>query len=402
MLTASFFQTQEPIPGRTLVIDCCQQTRIFQDGAFRFITTDEEFLQYQDNKDVIRLIDGRSDRLFSWTGVSILFSSTDYCDYKSFLKSTNVQYIMPPWTEKELCIAAPVAGITTKEAQDRLQVFGGIARFVFSTAWDDYFINATDAFSIVRWLEIFHEVRLKEVNEKKYPHRLLHLFPQHARSRAYCGSYVTFGSNYIAEKVYDTVMKDSMDEVTAFMAKYAKDTTLSSFRAKLFEIFCHRLWSSAGEHRLVGKILQGDSQAASQEGEYSISIPAEVEVQSFSNLSEIPVFTEAKAMYFRRNQPKFAGIDAIFWNGHVCYLLQMSISKDPGIAHEALVEIHKWATDLGIHFEYVFMVPMGQVQDYKVQNFVTTTRRVHEMPSNIALSLVQHAVGVEMPPKKTV
>ncbi|KAH9148915.1 hypothetical protein AeRB84_007883 [Aphanomyces euteiches] len=248
-----FRLTQEPIPGRTLVIDCCQQTRIFQDGAFRFITTDEEFLQYQDNKDVIRLIDGRSDRLFSWTGVSILFSSTDYCDYKSLLKSTNVQYIMPPWTEKELCIAAPVAGITTKEAQDRFQVFGGIARFVFSTAWDDYFINATDAFSIVRWLEIFNEVRLKEVNEKKYPHRLLHLFPQHARSRSYCGSYVTFGSNYIAEKVYDKVMKDSMDEVTAFMAKYAKDTTLSSFRAKLFEIFCHRLWSSAGEHRLSGR-----------------------------------------------------------------------------------------------------------------------------------------------------
>ncbi|KAG9400025.1 hypothetical protein AC1031_010946 [Aphanomyces cochlioides] len=193
-----FRLTQEPILGRILVINCCQQTRIFEDGAFPFISTDEELLLYQDDKDVIRLIDGRSNNLFSWTGMSILFSSTNYCDYNSFLKSTYVQYVMPPWTEKELCIAAQVAGITIEEVQDCFQVFGGIARFVFSKEWDAYFIDATEAFASVRWLEIFNEVRLKEVNEKKYPHRLLHMFPQHARSRAYCGSYVNLGSNYIA------------------------------------------------------------------------------------------------------------------------------------------------------------------------------------------------------------
>ncbi|KAG9400028.1 hypothetical protein AC1031_010949 [Aphanomyces cochlioides] len=147
-----------------------------------------------------------------------------------------------------------------------------------------------------------------------------------------------------------------MDQLTAFMVANAEDTNSSGFRGKLFEIFCHRLWASFGEHRLVGKLLHDNSQA-SQEAEYSILIPAEV-----------------------------------------CYLLQMTISNDHGIAHESLIKILSWVTEQGIKYEYVFVIPKGQVQDYKVQNFLTTTRRVHKKPSRIAQGLVQHAVGVEMIP----
>ncbi|KAF0704118.1 hypothetical protein As57867_007403, partial [Aphanomyces stellatus] len=404
-----FRLTQQPIHGRIMVIECAKLSFVFEDGEFRQISTEEELLQYQFNKNVIRLIDGLSNHLFSWTGVSILFTSPGYSDYKTFLKSTNVEYVMPPWTQKELSIAAEIADISIEAVNDRFDVFGGIARYVFSKQVDGHLRNATEAYSKVSGLEIFNVVsRREEVNEKMFPHRLLHMFPQHSSSQAYCRFYVTFGSNNIAEKVYDKLMNDCMDALTAFMVTNAEDTSSSGFRGKLFEIFCHRLWSSSGEHRLIGKLLHSDSQS-SQEDEYSISIPAQVELRSFSKLSEIPVSefaknlpgAEAKAVYFRPKQKNFACIDAIYWNGQVCYLLQMTISNDHGIAHESLVKIHNWSTNLGIKYEYVFVVPKRQVEDYKVQKFLTTSRHVHKKPSKIAQGLVQYAVGVEMfPPKK--
>ncbi|KAF0701440.1 Aste57867_8070 [Aphanomyces stellatus] len=371
-----FRLTQQPIEGRILVIDCADKTYIFEDGAFRFISTKEELLQHIFNDKVIRLIDGQSTNLFGWTGVSILFTSPGYSDYKTFMKSTSVQYVMPPWTQKELSIAAEVADITTEEVKDRFQW-----RITRQAP-----ISTNEAYSKARGLEIFKVVsRREEVNEKI--------------SQAYHGFYVTFGSDKIAEQVYDNVMNESMENLTAFMVINMEDTNSSSFRGKLFEIFCHHHWSSSGQHKLIGKLLHSDSQA-SQEAEYSIAIPQLVEVRSFSKLSDIPVseFAEAKALYFRPKQKNFACIDSIYWNGQMCYLLQMTISNDHGIAHESLVKIHDWATKRGINYEYVFVVPKGQVQDYKVQNFLTTTRHVHKTPSKIAQGLVQYAVGVEMVP----
>ncbi|KAF0690949.1 hypothetical protein As57867_017668, partial [Aphanomyces stellatus] len=365
-----FRLTQEPIEGRVLVINCAEETFIFEDGVFRYISTNQELLQYKRNKNVIRLIDGRSNHLFSWTGVSILFTSPGYSDYKTFLKSTNVQYVMPPWTQKELSIAAEIAETTTKVVKERFDEFGGIARYVFSKQVHSYTSDAKEVHSKVKGLDIFNVVsRREEVNEKMYPHRLLHMFPKHLGSRAYSGFYVTFGSDTIAEKVYDKLMNDCMENLMEFMVTKAGDTNSSGFRGKLFEIFCHRLWSSSGGHRLIGKSMHSDSQS-SQGTEYSIAIPDQVEVRSFSKLSEIQFAknlpgAEAKALYFRPKQKNFACIDAIYWNGQVCYLLQMTISNDHGIAHESLVKIHDWTTELGINYEFVFVVPKGQVQDYK-------------------------------------
>ncbi|KAF0737795.1 hypothetical protein Ae201684P_004609 [Aphanomyces euteiches] len=265
-----FRLTQEPIDGRTLIVNCDGKYAVYGPDGFRYITTIEELLMYQDNENVIRLIDGRSTHLFTWVGVSILFTSPGYAHYKTFLKPTCVEYVMPPWTEQELCIAAQFAGITNEEINNRFQVFGGIARYAFSKEVDGHFKCATQAYSNVNALQIINVVRgREEVNEKMYPHRLLHMFPQHSESRACRGFYVTFGSNYNAEKVYDKLMNDSMDQLTAFMVANAEDTNSSSFCGKLFEIFCHRLWLSSNQHRLVGKLLHNNSQA-SQEAEYSI------------------------------------------------------------------------------------------------------------------------------------
>ncbi|KAF0707041.1 Aste57867_6672 [Aphanomyces stellatus] len=312
---------------------------------------------------------------------------------------------MPPWTQKELSIAAEIAETTTKVVKERFDEFGGIARYVFSKQVHSHTSDAKEAHSKVKGLDIFNVVsRREEVNEKMYPHRLLHMFPKHSGSRAYSGFYVTFGSDTIAEKVYDKLMNDCMENLTEFMVTNAGDTNSSGFRGKLFEIFCHRLWSSSGGHMLIGKSLHSDSQS-SQGTEYSIAIPDQVEVRSFSKLSEIQFAknlpgAEAKALYFRPKQKNFACIDAIYWNGQMCYLLQMTISNDHGIAHESLVKIHDWATELGINYEFVFVVPKGQVQDYNVQNFLTTTRHVHKKPSKMAQGLLQYAVGVEMMGKK--
>ncbi|KAF0696107.1 Aste57867_13115 [Aphanomyces stellatus] len=376
-----FRLTQEPILGRILIANCADKYAVFEAGEFRYVASTKELLGFMDNDNVIRLIDGRSNNLFCWTGVSILFTSPGYSDYKPFLKSTNVQYVMPPWTQKELSIAAEIAETTTKVVKERFDEFGGIARYVFSKQVHGHTSDAKEAHSKV----IFDVVSRRE---------------EHSDSRAYSGFYVTFGSDTIAEKVYDKLMNDCKDKLTEFMVTNAGDTNSSGFRGKLFEIFCHRLWSSSGGHMLIGKSLHSDSQS-SQGTEYSIAIPDQVEVRSFSKLSEIQFAknlpgAEAKALYFRPKQKNFACIDAIYWNGQMCYLLQMTISNDHGIAHESLVKIHDWTTELGINYEFVFVVPKGQVQDYKVQNFLTTTRHLHKKPSKIAQGLLQYAVGVEM------
>ena len=74
----------------------------------------------------------------------------------------------------------------------------------------------------------------------------------------------------------------------------------------------------------------------------------------------------------------------------------MTISDDHGIAHEPLLKILNWCVGLRINYEFVFVVPALQMQGYKRQKFLTTTRNVHKSPSNIAKDLLQYVVGVKV------
>ncbi|KAG9405071.1 hypothetical protein AC1031_004172 [Aphanomyces cochlioides] len=110
-----FRLTLEPIVGRLLVINCADRFYVFEDNAFRFLSSDDEIELYRCDMNVIRLIDGQSTKLLSWSGVSILFSSPDSPGYKRFLSHNSVEYVMPPWTYQELEICCQITDTSAKK-----------------------------------------------------------------------------------------------------------------------------------------------------------------------------------------------------------------------------------------------------------------------------------------------
>lgn len=67
----------------------------------------------------LRLIDGRSSRLLGRKGVSIVFTSPGLSDYDEFLKSSGVEYVMPPWSRKELSVAASIVQVDQDQLDRR-------------------------------------------------------------------------------------------------------------------------------------------------------------------------------------------------------------------------------------------------------------------------------------------
>ncbi|KAF0684426.1 Aste57867_23597 [Aphanomyces stellatus] len=387
--------TQDPIPGRILVINCGSQFFVFQNNEFHRLTNEIEIQNYQHNKMVVRFIDGKSDELTTWLGVSILFSSPGYSDYRTFKKSISIaEYVMPPWTKKELLIAAKVHDTSTDAVQKRFKTFGGVARCVFSTNFQLNFDNVVQAVRSINPLLPFSLVNIgSEVQESKYSHRILHMLPNHTENHAYSGFFLEFASNTVTEMVYEEMKVYNEEALKKFLMAHARDNNSSSFRGIVFEFICHRLWFRCENMTLNGKML-----SARNTKDWSMVIPASVDSCVFSSLGEIPQLQQGKPLYCQPQQKNFPCIDAIFWTGGICYLLQMTISNDHGIAHNAINEILDWCASLQCKYALVFVVPTDQIETFKRQQFLTGTKRACQRPSQRARDLEQFVVGVDILP----
>ncbi|KAH9111155.1 hypothetical protein AeMF1_014257 [Aphanomyces euteiches] len=211
-----FRLTLEPIDGRLLVINCADRFYVFEDNSFRFVSSDDEIELYRCDKNVIRLIDGQSTKLLSWSGVSILFSSPDSPGYKSFLSHNAVEYVMPPWTYRELQICCQITDLSAKEVDERYAVFGGRASVVFSKTSLPDIDDVVGALSMKDIMSMLTAVKMSD--ESKFP-SVLHMFPKHEHKRPYRGVVLTFASSAIAQKAYDKLQASCHGNLMSILFK---------------------------------------------------------------------------------------------------------------------------------------------------------------------------------------
>jgi hypothetical protein len=139
--------------------------------------------------------------------------------------------------------------------------------------------------SLVNLLQIFRAVGVREeVSEKKYSHRLLHMYPRHEDQHEYRGFFLDFASEEIANKIYDRMVEKCFEKLTEFIVANEEDANTGGFRGTLFEIFCHRMWLNIGIATLEGKLLDSDG----QDRKFLIEVPNKVDSCRFSDLIEIP------------------------------------------------------------------------------------------------------------------
>ena len=211
-----FRLTQEPIDGRVLVFNCADRFYVFEDNAFRYLSTDEEIELYRYNKNMIRLIDGQSSKLLSWSGVSILFSSPDSPGYKQFMSYKSVEYVMPPWTPQELKVASEITDTSADEVSERFGVFGGNARLVFSKTPVPDIDDIVGKLSMKDTVQLVTAANMQAVD--KFP-SILQMFPKHLNNRPYCGVEMSFASRRIAEKSYEKMQASCHGNLMSLLFK---------------------------------------------------------------------------------------------------------------------------------------------------------------------------------------
>jgi hypothetical protein len=387
-----FRLSQSPVHGRTLVINAKNRWYVLEDGRFRELET-ENLKVYMDDSEVIRLIDGVSHELLGWIGLSILFVSPGYSEYKDFKKSQSMEFVMPPWTEKELTIAAPLVRPESLEDMEvRFHKFGGIARYVFHLDQEGL-LDAVEAAktSVTDPVETFELVHTQEaVDAKKYTHRILNMFPKHRNNKPYRGHYLTFGSEFMAEEMYAKLVQHGHDSLKSYLMK---NDDSSGLWGKLFEMYCHGMWKRDGGKTLQGTSLQDKSQ------EYSITtLKGTLAVQYFSKIQDIEssLLRAGSPVYFRPEPKNFPCIDAVFWDGRTLHLLQMTISTVHGIVHAPFVQILTWCHGTSLPYDFVLVVPQTKVHDCSAQSFLTSIKTVHKNPCTLATTLNQFVVGVNL------
>ncbi|KAI9987898.1 hypothetical protein PInf_024153 [Phytophthora infestans] len=205
------------LPPFDLVLNCEECYFLYEadQQAFRFLEQEEiSMLSFQ--KNVLRLIDGSSNNLKHWRGVSVLFSSS-----KDATKCRDCCpiFVLPAWTLEELeecnALLPDDLMLQEEELEARFYKYGGIVRSIFAKdqegedALQLSAIGSFDALTVVKYAQT-HRV----VTEEDEIHRVLKMVPCSDSFRD--GSNLAFVSDYVGKRLIDKAEGDDLAKLSAF------------------------------------------------------------------------------------------------------------------------------------------------------------------------------------------
>ncbi|KAG2852183.1 hypothetical protein PC116_g24178 [Phytophthora cactorum] len=148
---------------------------------------------------VLRLIDGSSNELELWNGVSVLFSSShDAAKFKGLCQT----YVLPVWTLEELkeynALLSDDLKLQEDELEARFYKFGGIAKTIFAKNQQAKGIDFKSAIEFYDALTVVNYVQThRVVREEDEIHQLLQMVPSKDSFRE--SSYLTLVSDYVVK-----------------------------------------------------------------------------------------------------------------------------------------------------------------------------------------------------------
>jgi hypothetical protein len=161
---------------------------------------------------LLRFIEGESDLLAGWSGVSVLFASPGVPGLNNFMKNESVEFFLPVWTLNELKDLNLMLedALPENTLLELFNMFGGIPRFIFTDALAYEKSQLELAINSFGALKIISYVKGKTVREQDYSHRVLCMVPSDDYRSIL---HLDFLSKYAAEKVVDKVTDDSIYEL---------------------------------------------------------------------------------------------------------------------------------------------------------------------------------------------
>ena len=187
-----------------------------------------------------------------YNALTFVTSSPDPTQYKSFEKAENWKYIMPIWSAEECAVVVPAIYPARRMADgndeyvERFQLFGGIARTVFSSRpWDmlvrelEASISGCDLPAVLRSI-----TRDDKMTTATY--RLLHYVVDESN---FYERYLTFASEEVERLLFERQEDGVMNEVVSFLLHSTGKPDLASIRGKAFEYYAHRHLIKGGSFR---------------------------------------------------------------------------------------------------------------------------------------------------------
>jgi len=383
----------------TLMINYDDVYSYYDTGRNEFVSLNQEQIpSYMSDVRVFRLIEGKSDRLSGWKGVSVLFASPGLVGLNDFLKIQYITFYIPVWDFEELtelnAMLDEKNSLPENKLSEYFREFGGIPRHIFSSDHATETARSDEAINSFKASEVLSYVKGRTVRERHYSYRVLCLVPKEDLRRL---SHLDFISAYVAEKIVEKVYHDSTDNLSTFYLENACDDSgaTAAFRGRIYEMLCHRRLKLGG-FVLTFTPLDGDPN-----GKFiSVELPQMVRVVRFKKLDEIDWDTEG-FVYFQPSSATFGALDSFIvdMSTSTCYGLQMTINKSHGIKHKPLCDFIEWLKKKGIHstnFHFGFMVPNDLVVDFPKQELLTRNSTIHSNPRDIAKNIMQYVVPLDI------
>jgi hypothetical protein len=348
----------------------------------------------QDDENVIRLIDGDSQSLTGWLGISILFSSPGNPKMKEFLKIDSARYIMPVWEYDELKIYNDILDINKKLPenilQDKYDKYGGIPRYIYENPLKQNDERLEAAIGTFNPFDILEYVQSgKSFGEELYSHRVLKMVP--TQPNYLSKFYLDFQSKYIADEVFSNMIDKSINKLQQFFIDNLTNKLMSVavLRGTIYEVLCQRNFVLKQSQDLKIRSLQSNETR-------TIVIPADSDVVLFKKLDEINPKAISNFTYYRPLSNSFGGLDAFIVDpfSKSCYGLQMTINKQHGIKTSPMEKFLKWLGN-DYKFIYVFLTSPDREEDFPMQKFLTTEKEDYKKGS-IAKKHVQFVCSYDV------
>lgn len=258
---------------------------------------------------------------------TIVASSPQEKHYKAlFKRGANVRYF-PCWELEELMTAKPV-DITPEEIKERFDVWGGIARFIFSAAQGELkaklskAITGMDLKLVEKYL---HTPEISEEDQKTISHMVVQY---RIIDTTFSKCELDFASPAIGRAVIQVAGQADYSALITHYEFMRRSEWQGVYMGHLWEHLCHKILPLGNGDGLQLVPLSSDR----KKNVRIIKKALEVECGSMSDLKR--VLDSGK--YFQPRATNFAVIDAAVKEDNVVYGFQMTVaSNHSSNAHEA-------------------------------------------------------------------
>ncbi|KAF8964311.1 hypothetical protein BGZ46_000795 [Entomortierella lignicola] len=326
-----------------------------------------------------------------------LFSESNL--YQEVVKRVVWTYYMAPWELDELRTCRNMVGAFQNIPEDFMEhlydLIGGVPRYVLEKPGNKLRFNGSresaeiEAYSRVkaaldnlsdplRLLQYFEQAK----DSLQFSSRLLHRYP----TEDHQGFVLKWASAHIIEKVYEA----ADDHTWHMILERLVNGKIGEDRGSMFELYTRRMLRTGG-CSFQARRLDGIT-----EEELTITINANPKVKFFDTLEDY-VNTLEGSLWFPKSKT-FACVDFLIAPK---ILLQVTTNRNHGIKSEPFKELLKTLKDKKWicserNIEFVFVVPLDEIEEFKQQTFRIGVGRLDPNPTQALLRIKQYILGIDL------